>query len=364
VSYNVLSSSLAGPNHFQHCDPAHLKEDARFPLVCDKLDEECVKGSIIVLQECSHLWTGKLHCFFAERGYQLITACYGRWFNGFMGVAIAVPTDKYNLLDVNIRRVSEGLWLPSPKLGFFGKLWASIVAFFLGWLIYLKLYKKPFDVWGESKYKGNDLISVLVEPRVGKSHKETPGKRFWVSTYHMPCAFLHPNLMVVHSALALQHIQNLSKIMPAAAPAPADADDEHVPAPEPTYTPYVFLGDFNFKPGDACYDLYQVGKLDKAHPDRPNPLPGMKFVPEVKPVRSAYLELLGSEPEFTNNAHVKKEQPFIETLDYIFISDEWDVTTVINLPSKDSLDGPYPDAYEPSDHLMIGAELTFNPKLD
>ena len=49
---------------------------------------------------------------------------------------------------------------------------------------------------------------------------------FVVGTYHMPCMFKLPSVMMIHCALAAQHIQKYSN------------ED-----------PYLLVGDFNIKPG-------------------------------------------------------------------------------------------------------------------
>jgi mRNA deadenylase 3'-5' endonuclease subunit Ccr4 len=50
-------------------------------------------------------------------------------------------------------------------------------------------------------------------------------------------------------------------------------------------------------------------------------------------------------------------ESFIGTLDYIFLSDEWLVKAVQELPKLEDLKGVYPDETEPSDHLLIAANL-------
>lgn len=154
ATYNVLSSHLADPSHFPRCAPADLDAAVRLPRVLAKLRAEtaqkasrsdaihtreesvrraramrwaarrtvhsralthapplapthecdaaarrampvgalggCVQ-SVIALQEVSMDWAGELHTFFAAEGYQFVTALYGRYFNGYMGVGLAWP---------------------------------------------------------------------------------------------------------------------------------------------------------------------------------------------------------------------------------------------------------------------------------
>jgi len=58
---------------------------------------------------------------------------------------------------------------------------------------------------------------------------------------------------------------------------------------------------------------------------------------------------------------VKEEPEFIDTLDYIFLSSvassSWEVSSVLPLPDRSSVQGPLPNQEEPSDHLMLAATL-------
>lgn len=66
----------------------------------------------------------------------------------------------------------------------------------------------------------------------------------------------------------------------------------------------------------------------------------------------------GAEPDFTNYAQVKEQEPFVEALDYIFMSPEWKVQSVLPLPHRDQVQGPFPTRDEPSDHVLIAASLS------
>lgn len=83
-------------------------------------------------------------------------------------------------------------------------------------------------------------------------------------------------------------------------------------------------------------------------------------------MKSAYAEATGSEPAFTNYAWSDwdKEGPFQETLDYIFVSANVACEGVKPLPAtKDEvrLQSPsgFPTKAEPSDHVLIAADLLF-----
>lgn len=124
----------------------------------------------------------------------------------------------------------------------------------------------------------------------------------------------------------------------------------------------VLAGDFNIKPSDTCYSMILNGAVDPTHEDFPSSTPDgsppAKWFPSpIKPMKSAYREVLGKEPDFTNYAKVENQPPFIETLDYLFCTMDVDIVDVIRLPHRDEVKGPYPTATEPSDHVMIGATI-------
>ena len=71
VTYNVLSSHLAEPTYFTHCDPDDLRAETRLTRVMEKLDAETARRAVIGLQEVSMTWAGPLHAYFAERGVRV-----------------------------------------------------------------------------------------------------------------------------------------------------------------------------------------------------------------------------------------------------------------------------------------------------
>ena len=70
----------------------------------------------------------------------------------------------------------------------------------------------------------------------------------------------------------------------------------------------------------------------------------------------------GAEPEFTTLARrgFTGGDEFCETLDYLWLSPEWDVAGVVPLPARKSLPEQimsFPSSDEPSDHILVGADL-------
>ena len=64
----------------------------------------------------------------------------------------------------------------------------------------------------------------------------------------------------------------------------------------------------------------------------------MFYFYQVKPLRSAFKEALGTEPDFSNWAFTKNDkEDFIGNLDYIFLSDSWIVDAVSDMPKRDKV---------------------------
>mmetsp|Transcript_42449 Transcript_42449/g.133096 ORF Transcript_42449/g.133096 Transcript_42449/m.133096 type:complete len:383 (-) Transcript_42449:128-1276(-) len=343
TTYNVLSSHLAGADHFRACDPEHLKATNRYSTLMSRLREDIDKRSIICLQEVSQTWEGSLHRDFAKEGYYFITQLYGKPFNNYMGVGIAVPLDRYRIDDVNLARVSDTKRWPrppdavaaSPLSNALGTFW-SILRFPLDAIRGGRRGRRDDrDCWDKAKYRFNVQVSVnLADAKTGE--------QFSVSTYHMPCMFRDPDVMTIHCALSAQHAHRVAKGLP-----------------------YVLAGDYNIKPTSEQYKmLVKDGDMapdNAAYPRPPAHEPWRPALPEG-PLRSAYLEANGEEPPFTNWAKIRDDPEFVETLDYIFLSPAWKVLGVGETPTRESCPGPYPNAQEPSDHVKISASLELSPK--
>jgi len=364
MGYNVLSSHLAAPDYFTACQPCHLDPTNRLPKVLSKLENE-IQGNtktIFCLQEVSHDWAGKFHTFFVNRGYHVISGLYGKRFNGYMGIILAYSSNVYETLDVDISRLSDkrvGGW-PRPvveeleevpeKDGLFQKViqtGTQLVRSFL-WNPTRKLLLgsnssnnefRIIDPWDMSENRFNILLSVGLRERSRK-------REFWISNYHMPCAFYAPKVMNIHAEMAAFHIQSL---------ATTNTEEDG-----PKRLPYILAGDFNLLPDSPHYRLLTEGKLDPEDETYPDTKYGMewKVNDNFQALRSAYSVQNGAEPDFTNYAKAKEDEPFIGTLDYIFLSPEWKVSGVVDTQHRSEVnDPPFPNAEEPSDHILIAANL-------
>ena len=285
------------------------------------------------------------------------------------------------------------------------------------------------DIWDLSRKRFNVMINVKLQCLEGAAAPDGAGPPaaaaagdhvFVVSNYHMPCVFWSPPVMVIHSSTAMQLALKFAS-------RGSGGDGEGAVGTYPT----VFAGDFNIKPHDAAYVLMTTGSIDADGDAYPAPAPasspfGKRWTPTGgvlgEGMRSAYVvvraptgtgtesprpaldhyyrpgagraprltrrrdrrrrprapraaQATGREPDYTNNAIIRGQDQFTETLDYIFISEHWQVDAVRPLPARpayaeaaggapaaspvvDIAGKPYPDDEQPSDHLMLAATLS------
>ena len=210
TTYNVLSSRLAPPDHFPSSKPEHLNSEYRFKLLTKKLSEEIESNAVICLQEVSMEWAGRLHTFFAQNNYRFVTALYGRYFNGYMGVATAWPDEKFELLSTNIKKVGETVrFAYPPRPTAFQQAWEYSMDFVppiiqrLLTSVGLNPKRQP-DEFDEAFRRQNEVI--LAHLRI----RGNPNNGFWIGNYHMPCMFQRPSVMMIHVALVAQYLQQLA----------------------------------------------------------------------------------------------------------------------------------------------------------
>lgn len=126
--------------------------------------------------------------------------------------------------------------------------------------------------------------------------------------------------------------------------------------------PYICAGDFNIKPNESVFRYLTTGAIPETDPFYPTPLNDNSEQPwkpaMLEAVRSAYSVCnAGKEPDFTNYARIGEDEPFIDTLDYIFVSDKIEPLSVQTLPSREEVGGPFPNEEEPSDHILIACTM-------
>ena len=352
VTYNVLTPNYCDSACFPKCSPVAVDPEARYEVLLQKLNKEISSRSIICLQEVTLGWHNRLLPLFHANDYHFIGCNYGHQKSGYMGLAVGIPQDLFQISDCEIVRTADTYRFPRHHrsrlvdwyrkgLGF--TTW--FVNLFTGWFIpsmHVSVYCDSSDMEQAQRRHNQQIMLRLL-------HKET-GKSVVVGNYHMPCEFLRPNVMHLHVAMSTNALQQFAQ---------KELPSEASSSPSP---PILYVGDFNLKPDSDSYELMTTGSLPPSVLD--GALKAMPLLPPTAltitaPMASAYSKLLGTEPTFTNYAYSRRGGEFHGCLDYIWMSKGVEVEEVIELPKTlEEVKGPLPTLSEPSDHLMLGAVVS------
>lgn len=358
VQYNVLCPNLCKEDDFVK-SVGHTDEEIRWQRILNKLTPEMEKKSVITLQEVGRKWGGRFQTFFNSKNYRFIYQGHGNEMADFMGQAIAFH-ESFELLDCRFlspfcKEATNFEWKPSPKrmTGYFpmglisaGALAASFIfpsqasriakaslttLLLSSFYFHFESQKSPL-----SNYHPGTGISISVGSRSrdvipmvklrGSDDLGNVAMEFWVATNHMPCKFKNLPLMAVYTGFTVKAVQDVAQ-----------------------NDPYILAGDFNQDPDTDCYRLMTEGSDTKIEVDVD------EYLPLMKPMRSAYA-VVGGEPEYTNYCDRIRFGDFVGTLDFIWLSKHWEVTSVDPVPDIEV--ESWPCETEPSDHCIIAADLT------
>lgn len=340
VQYNVLSSTLSCRKTYPRNYPLNTEDEVdpekRLERVIEKLQSSMDPSTdtLFALQEVSTDWCDPLGLMFHEKGYQFVISSYGKEKNGFMGVAIAFPYSMARTQPevVSIQLTHTHQWYRCSPLAVTNPVTAATV------FDHNNLAASNSSWFHASRKENVLLFAIFTLPG---------GKKFTFATYHMPCAFRNRDVMVIHAAMAFQYLQWLGN-------------------------PFIFAGDFNFCPGDECYQM--LTSNTGAPPDLMRRMHGQPKEDWWRPkfsqcpvAESAQKLYRGHEPSFTCAGVARQgNDHFAGTLDYIWLSDgDWAVDAASEHPDNDGVDCNLPTVEEPSDHLMITSTVrlaTFQSK--
>lgn len=335
TTYNVLSSRLCSPEFYTDYNPEHLDPKNRFKKLLDKLCmvlQNSQLNCIFCLQEISVDWIGPLYQFFLQNNFTFLTFNYGGPNNGQMGIGIAFCNESFSLRACETRRIGETIPVPDDDTGYFGGLVRN-TEFAWKWLPqsyynYLKSFNKKSYQQLAAERKNVLLMASL---RHNRSHFH-----FTVATYHMPCIFWNPRVMLAHASGCNRALQQFM----------FKNGDQDV----------LFAGDFNMKPGDEVYNYFLNPNLPEY--DEINLLfQNTTDVPRQE-MKSLYRERFGEEPLFTNRVCTKHNPDgFQATLDYIFYRGSHlspnSAHLLTTLEVSEHCQQFLPNLREPSDHLAL-----------
>ncbi len=389
-SYNILTQIFV-PN--QQFNKKYTEEEIieyknneyRMNLVKEHLNKEIRKNSIICLQEVPLKWinpesveitdfdenfllTNNLEIFFTNNNYDFVANNYSNKYTGNMGVLIAFPKNIYKMINkleivpINYVKPSNtntntnydlsldsssgsgsgscsGSTLTSSSIDdFTEKTNEEIEAMGPEEKSLYDIKLSNYKTW-KSLRAGKNIMIILQLTDI------STGIEFCVGTYHTPCNFRNQKFMQLANVLAAQSIQIFADGLP-----------------------YIFAADLNTQPNTPSYNILVGNKI------KPNEKPEKETVQDdwepimTPPILSAYFIKNKKEPRATNDGHQISQNTdgtcrdsgrFIGTLDYIFLSDNR--FKVIDVKDLDEVftkeDGPYPSKEEPSDHVLISANL-------
>jgi len=318
-----------------------LQEPLRWERLVTKLEaaiEKTKKPTVICLQEVDETWAGRLHQHFQSKDYHFAYAMTPMTYFPPIGVAMAWPKT-LKVEDLRFLRPSGVLpHVSMPEESFWQRTKARLKAIFsrtastessTGSLV------RRAAPWSVAARKQNRMLALRLEA--------PNGQRFVVATYHMPCLFdeaVNRQAKAIHCVLLREALKT-------------NFPDD----------PLVLAGDFNTKPEDSELRLLQTGELDPKDVAFPEAYEGMQLrdlhqASQTWQLRSAYAEHWGQEPEFTNYAWIEDcAERFRATLDYILISPQLEVVDVLELPQTKEGDPVYPTKEQPSDHVLLAADL-------
>ena len=340
VTYNLLNPAFCTPKCLPHNSGADLINEWRFLCILEKLRKQMADvKAIICLQELGNHWCSRLLKYFEDHGYRFVYRLYGDKRKGYYGVGIAFPTQLYALEQAQIFNPADDVpWYAYPKPhkdGWLEWMWNRGVE---------SAQSKGDSVIEKVKNRNNHVVLLCLRDRDTRL-------TFYVATYHMPCFVGCDDSMALAAAIVSYAIDQRCV-----------RDD-----------PVVFAGDFNITPESPAYrNVMMRGKANIALTGNAGPLFNSLLVDLTQHVRwsSAYAAAQGKDPHFTICTHSSySKSRFIGCLDYVFIRDDdtlpkYIVKGALPLPlheyeMKELPLLPSREAKEPSDHVMIGADLEF-----
>ncbi len=369
ITFNILSPPLCNKKTFHKNADDELVSHIRLKKILDLLKDWIFElpRPIICLQEVSIAdgWRSSLELFFIKNKYIFLVDNYGNGFNGYMGVAIAIPSEAYKLVKIHYQRIgsliSSSRTSSSASSRTSSSASSSVLASQLQsretviynhnpysmkvfgykipeWLVRYLYMMSGVDVNSESdrtvNVNSNSNSSVNDIDFIGEASKRnnraiyveledgTSGRRFSLATYHVPCCIDIPEVKRLHIEALFGWVKSKSK-----------------------KNSFIVAGDFNILPSDEIYrDIIKI-----AEPD-----PSVSVSVSASVSVSSYAS--ATNLEFTNWSDTTYSGGiFKETIDYIFYD-----TSGFNVIESGALlktNTICPNKNVPSDHLPIYADF-------
>ena len=261
-TWNVLSDRF-----FKTIDFYQIKEwtgnNKRIDVLKIKLSEQMKNNKILCLQEISQNMADNLCLLFIKHNYTY----FHRGYNNQLGILLAFPKIKYDLVRVKFINIMNRKWLPVNDE-----------------------HSKQYKSYRRCSERDDHILMVDLKCKTTK-------KQLCVCTVHLPCFFKQQDLMTYFAGVTINLFQKFSGNLP-----------------------WIIAGDFNVSKGQETYDYLLTGTKPTNFGE--NFYHGVKNVelPSIKPMKSLHTSL---KPFLTtkHKTYFKGNEEYFESMiDYIFHS--------------------------------------------
>ncbi len=344
ITFNILSSFCATKEYYPFVKPHFLDLKSRSIRVKKLIESWTRVNFIICLQEVDEEWFKILEPILLDKNYGIHSV---RYTDGMMGQLIGYPEKHFDKIFIDQFMPSLHVKDTCKKIN---EKMNENKSFDSESKSFCPNNRIIMDQLLEGSKSPNTMISIGLS---AKYYGKIVDKYIIISTYHMPCKFKDPFLMISHiHALKIRLEQIISKWN--------------------KFDSIVLAGDFNMLETSDEY-LYMtnsnsenmmINLIDSLYKNAELDLR------QTIHFKSAHSVCHSKEPEYTN-CSVKTNKNFVGTLDYIFITDNIGVRsctvgliapilpddTMSHLYYKKTKLPLYPNAVCPSDHLALSTSL-------
>lgn len=304
ISYNILAPLAAKyPIHMDNCPSDCIDWNYRFKLIQNEVLN--LKPDIINLQEAEVKYVFRdIKPFFEKKGFK----CFFKPQKGRTNRKTNTKDNNFGVMTIIHRSKFETL----KK----------------GHIDYHKLYKNYIDYkFYKKAYKRFASLVLLL-------HDKQSQKNFYVINVHLESKPLYDDIKNLQSFIIMKYIEKIST----------------------NKIPIILSGDFNSKPDSSAYYGITTGKsknqFDMENFKYPKPFINTPDTFTTLPMKSAYKEVFGKEPLYSNYT-----LNFKSTLDYIFFNKYINIVAALEEVNKEYLNkySSMPNYDFPSDHFMQSA---------
>lgn len=318
VTYNVLSENYGTSSCFNVDDPKSLDVVVRHNKILSILRDYMMKEYIVCLQEVTIAFRSKIIPLLSPYKYTFNCLNYGNKHSGNMGVMLLIPSKQYRVVSTTNYHVADYISCVARNQNV--SCIDTVKRLFSHWT---GTEKKKTSAYNNMFRKNHVLMFVL---------KDMVDREFVIATYHMPCVFYDPAVMLVHVHTLLELVEKYSNDLP-----------------------YIVTGDFNFFPDTEMYKLVTGESFSDDVITKNFPIGTTKKLYNFN-LDDCYYSYNKNHKITTSCDNARYNMKFSGCIDYIFAKKN--CFKVLNAEVVKYGDGKYyPDLQNPSDHLPVECSL-------